>query len=704
MSERRTHKETRLDLIGTSAIEPWFNFVSAPRKAMAATQIGQALVVNGAEPRNHFTGAEMEFGKYEFDIRLPVDATILEVIPKYPTGIGRDAIHHNPITTIVYEAYYDDKKTIGILDVPDHGQFHMTFGFNYRRNPEVWEHITPGARISKEDVIASSPAVTQQGQVALGVEAETIFLSDPGTIEDGFVMSESFLEKMVPTSIVTQVANWGRKFFPLNLYGDDEVYKPFPDIGEKIREDGLLFALREYHDDLAVVEMTPAALREVDYAFDRPVYGHPNATVADITVYHDDRLNPSYTPTGMDTQPRKYYDGYAQYYRRLLTIYNDIRRRRKKAGGELHITPEFNQRLYEAQIYLPVPENEGRKLNRMYRLEPLDEWRVEVTYRYNNNPTVGYKFTDMHGGKGVDCRTLPDHEMPTDANKNRTDVIIYGGSTFNRMNIGRNYEQFFNAVYRDLVQRLRVEGGMDRHLVPTSHQVATVTRDKTYTDWAWNLLLGLYKLVSPKQYEIMLNHGHPATHVREVLQNGIAMYLPPDNPIDDLSVVRELINSEYAPLYQPVTYYNSRGERCQTAGPALIGSMYILMLEKTGEDWSSAASVKVQHFGVPARLNNYDKQSTPGRQMPVRALGESETRSYAALGPGPMGTAELLDQSSNPQTHQEVVRSILRADRPTAITRAVDRNKVPYGGSRPVSLVRHIMECRGIKFVYQPEE
>ncbi|MFO5979505.1 hypothetical protein ACLBSL_33005, partial [Klebsiella pneumoniae] len=92
----------------------------------------------------------------------------------------------------------------------------------------------------------------------------------------------------------------GRKAFFLNMYGDDKVYKPFPDIGDVIRPDGVIFAIRDHDDDLAPAEMTPRALRTLDRTFDRAVIGTPGAKVIGIDIWRGERVNPSPTPTGVD--------------------------------------------------------------------------------------------------------------------------------------------------------------------------------------------------------------------------------------------------------------------------------------------------------------------------------------------------------------------------------------------------------------------
>lgn len=50
-------------------------------------------------------------------------------------------------------------------------------------------------------------------------------------------------------------------------------YKPYPVIGEQIRDDGFLFAMRNIESDVGLVNMTANALMEVDVILDKCVYG-----------------------------------------------------------------------------------------------------------------------------------------------------------------------------------------------------------------------------------------------------------------------------------------------------------------------------------------------------------------------------------------------------------------------------------------------
>lgn len=298
--------------------------------------------------------------------------------------------------------------------------------------------------------------------------------------------------------------------------------------------------------------------------------------------------------------------------------------------------------------------------------------------------------------------------MPVDERGNRAEVVIYGSSTAKRSNFGRVYEQFTNAASRDLLQGIREMAGMKPTVKPTEHQVNELKGDVELIESMWSKLMRYYEMVVPMHYDLLVDDPDHYRHVRAVLldegtyHDGIYLWTPPNNPVNNLKMAKAIRDSEFCPHHGPVTYRNAAGDTVVTKDPILIGTVYMIMLEKTGEDWSGVASVKTNHFGVPAKLNNHDKQTSPGRQAPVRALGESETRSYIST-VGPEATMEILDQSNNHAAHKNAVENILKAPRPTNIDKVVDRTKIPFGGSRPVALIRHILACRGLKFVYQPE-
>lgn len=690
------------EFLGLTGLNPWPGQTSSSRGVMFAGHLGQALQIKGCTPRRCQTGLEQEFGKYTFSLRFPTDANIIRVIPKYQQTIGQGGIRENPMNVVVHEDI--DTKEVGILNLVRFStaidSMHQHFGFRYKYNSEVERQLTRGNTIPKNTIVADSPAIDEHGNYCYGIETPVAMMSIPGVIEDGVVVSRSYLDKISSRGYERRVGSWGKEYFPLNLYGDKDNYKPFPDIGDRIREDGLLFALRRYDDLLAPVEMRPDRLEEPDYIFDKLVYGIPGAKVVDITVHHDEVQNKTQpTPVGMEVQPNKYLRGTHQFYANLIDTYKDLKRTR---GDELRITPEFQRLLVEA--YADQADPKKFRATKMYRRNPLDDYRVEIAFEYDVVPTVGFKLTGCHGDKGVICAIWEDEDMPVDMDGNRAELIMDADSRIKRMNLGGLYEQYMNAASRDVSKRVREMLGLDRNLPDTApdprqrwdiinRQFADIPQEVIHQ--VFEYLLGYYQICSPRMVEEALSpeyRGHEAHHLKSICFDGVYLYLPTDNPPEPTEILRN-IRKYYPPTYGPVTY-----EGVTTVNPILIGSMYIMVLEKTGVDWSGVASAKLQHFGIPARVTNMDKYAAPGRGQPVRMLGEAEIRLFNATC-GSDVSAELLDQSNNPGTHKAIVNAILKADKPTNIPEVVNREEVPLGNGRNLAYVNHILECAGIRFV-----
>lgn len=684
------------DLLGVCSLNPWIGHDSASRIQMFSSHIGQTLVVKGGTERTCQTGMEREYAKYTFSVKMPVDAEIIKSIQRYPYKEGPDAIHMNPQTVIIYEDA--NTKEVGMIDLRDYCSYHQYFGFEYSRKSSWFDAQRTGSAIKAGTVLLDSPSVTEDGGYRFGVQCNMAFMSHPAVSEDGILISSDVLKRFGFKTYETRVVEWGSKRFALNTYGDENTYKPFPDIGDRIREDGLLMALRPYNKELAMVEQGINDLREVDFIFDKLTYAAgAGGRVVDIRVHHD--VVAGQGPFGgMDEQPEKYDRARRQFYQSILDVERRLRRER---GDALRLTPELSRMIVEAQA---VMDHDQQRIVKLYRQAPLDDWRVEFVIEYDITPTVGFKLTDCHGGKGVICNVAAPEQMPVDADGNRADIVMDPNSTISRMNIGRLYEQYINCAIRDAAKNIRTglqvtkgERGLEAKLAQME------TSDPAAIDRAWNYLMGLYDIVSPRMYLWMTNGQYKRSrteHLAEIINKGIYLYLPTDNEPESENIVKGL-EKHYRPTYGPVSYIGNSGRRVTTKMPVRIGEMYIILLEKIGDDWTAVSSGKVQHFGVLSQVTNTDKYATPSRNQAIRAWGEAEVRigvSYV----GPLFVADMMDRNNNLSTHRFILQRILNSEKPTDIPHAVDRNLIPLGGARPLQLVKHIAECSGWKFIYKP--
>lgn len=673
------HSELRPDLLSVNSLHCWPGQISSPRLQMFGSHISQSLTTIGASERRCFTGMEPKFGQYTFGVRLEHDARIIKSIQRYPKTLGVNSIRENPETILIYE--YDRElpsgqmvKEVDFLSCPSHHTLHQNFGYKYQYVEPPSDYMEAGS------VLAQSPAIAKNGNYMFGLEANVAMMSVPQIIEDGVVASESFCKRMTTTGIETFIVSFGKNKYPLNIYGDNDNYKIHPEIGEHIGEDGILMAMRRYDDELAPVNMSRAALRKPDFKYDECVYVEPGAKVVDVRVHHDERLRGVIrgkgmnTPVGMHTQPDKYLTADQVFYRAVLNEYKRLFASRKEA---LRITPRFHNLLVQAQA--ATTSGDKRRMMRTYRGVPIDEWRLEITIEYPIVPTIGFKLTGCHGDKGVICDIRPDEDMPVDADGNRAELIMDGLSTIKRMNVSRCMEQYLNASARDVAKK-----------------VIAMMKDKVSKEEINNYLMPFYHIVNPDMVDLVSEKGMVTDeHLQSIVDDGIYLWQPTDNKVEPMDVIKQL-NEHYAPTFGPVTYRGMGGEIKRTANNVLVGSMYIMLLEKTGRNWAGVASSKLSHFGTPAKLTSADRHSAPGRNQPIR-FGESEGRLFVAM-VGGQETAELFDRTNNPVVRKVIQERILREAKPTAIDSIVDRKKYPSGNGRILSLVRHFGECAGWRF------
>lgn len=306
----------------------------------------------------------------------------------------------------------------------------------------------------------------------------------------------------------------------------------------------------------------------------------------------------------------------------------------------------------------------------------------------------------LNNTKGVFCVMYEDEQMPVDAHGNRADMIMDPNATFSRMNIGRFYEHFINAAARDAVREMKIQMGYG---VKPVNQFELANRPLDEFNMGWNRLMQFYKIVSPDKMHApisQLSHDEKAAHLAYVFNKKMYLYIPPDNQPETLNIVKEL-KRDFNTLRQPVSYIGNSGKRVVTVDPVIIGSMYILLLEKTGDDWTAVPSGKLQTHGVLSTVTNSDKYAYPARQQAIRSWGETEFRLLNSYG-GFTVTAEIIDRNNNPATHDMILDAILYADFPTRIERAVDRTKHAFGGAKPLQLVKHFTQCAGWEYDYAP--
>lgn len=692
MSSEKT--ELKLEFLSMAGINPFCSTVSSPRMVMDASHTAQRPSLISPDEPVIKTGIEFELGKYINDVRAEHDYTVKAVIPKYKEY----GVENPPVYTVIAEYEEDGQLFIDYIDVDTYRSTHGFFGYTLTPT-EAFNDLSYNSVIPKNTVLAKTASLSDDGTYMYGLNPNVAFMSHPSVAEDGIVISESFAEKSKFTSISKRTINITKDLIPLNAFGDENVFRFIPNIGEKVREDGLLCAVRHRNDWFSVSDMSDRNLREIDATFDTSTYVTPGSVVIDVKVIRGNYAKSEYT-SKMTAQLDMYAEMFVNYNRNIVIKFDQLMNEKKALYGShdaVRLTPRMSQLVKNAMITVSSADNGKYKLS--YRKLPIDQYRIEVTVLTIIKPDHGYKFTDISASKGVVCRVLPDYMMPVDELGNRADVITDSMSTISRMNLGRAYQLYMSAASRDNTRRLK-EHYEAKYGVDFIYKLQT--EDIVYFR---NYVHGFYSLINPDMVEFLesLNQEDLYNHLLECLNKQIIIYFPPDNAYNITDVITAIEGSIYKPHLGKISYVDELGRQVTSKEDVRIGQLYIMALEKIANDYSGVSSAKVNNFGFPVKAANIDKHKYPHSLTPTKTLGETEVRILTSFG-GPEVVAEMFDVNLNPISHKLLVKNMLESDKAFDPNFQIDRDIVEYGNTKSLGILRHMFTAAGFDYDYTKDQ
>lgn len=661
------------ELIGSPALlSPFLQQISSQRALMMSSNLGQVMVVHGCEIARIQTGFESKFGKYEFNAsERDQDIQVLEVVPKFKSGIG-DYIKSNPQITVIYMGCDDGK--IGTFDVSSYTTLYSGFGYINKKLNGF--QLSKNNYVSKDVKLQTSP--NHDGDLySMGVNANVCYLPMWDTTDDAFVISSSLAKKCEHTYIDTLIVNIHPDDIVLNLYGNDEEYKCMPDIGDRVRDDGIILGFRTINKSSFLSDLTQEALRRPEHNHDELHIAPAGAEILDIQVYTNHKKYKE-SCDGVYSQIMKYQAQHYDYYATIIDAYE----RYKKEGCK--ITSQFNSLITKYKGLCLYRGGKGMTL--MNKKEPVDFIQLRITWAITRSIAHGFKLSGRDGAKGVISAIWNDEDMPTTPDGVRADLLITGESPFNRLNVGQNSEQFIG-----------------HHL----HKAATIIR-KHEVDWTTEQLytyaLNAIKAVRPvygKLVEEMCNTiEKKADFVASVKEDGIYMVIPAF--CDDIGPQLILkLSQEYDIKPQPLTYKvvdPETGEKqvITTKYGTIIGSKYIYLLGKIPiNQLSSIEFGYISQFMSPIKpTSKSTKSQSMFGQTPMR-YGEDES-AVLTMSVGSELVARLFGVYSNsPVATNLLCEKLLTDPHPTALRNIGMTTKEIVDTSGNVGILKHQLAATG---------
>jgi len=291
--------------------------------------------------------------------------------------------------------------------------------------------------------------------------------------------------------------------------------------------------------------------------------------------------------------------------------------------------------------------------------------------------------------------------MPRDKDGNIADMVMAPDGTIARTNFARLYLMYLGGAARDMTKRLKEWTGLDKNCSPDDVEYMD---DKKF-DFVWNELMRYYDCINPQAADLYreLPEKYKRLHVYESIESGVVNIRPIDCKKPLPHAVMDL-EEHFPQTFGPLTHQLiEEGVTETTIDSIHIQPLPIMLLDKTADDTLAVGTASLGPFGVPIKSNQSDKYSKPWKDSPPRASGESESRQYAANTKSPEMIADMLDRSNNPTVQLEMSRRLVSSETPGNIEDIIDRERLPYGMTKPLQLAANLLQSFGAKFKYVPE-
>lgn len=404
--------------LGKGLMQPANNTNSGPRKIMQGLQREQSIQITRCEAPILMTGYENQFGELSSSfIRAKSEYMVIDKIYK---------------NKMMYWMIVKDLKT-NMLHVFERNTYeYITEMYGYNLYTEYIDSLQNSAIIPKGTPIIKPRSFDMSMNMCGGVNLTTAYLAMGETTEDPIILSESAAKKLEAPMFHSIQLVVNDNDILLNLYGDDNNYKSFPDIGEYTKNNILCAIRKERKDDEALYCQSVQRLKELMVSDASYI---ASGMVIDIDVY----LN---NPESTNPQIAKYYEKKLGYCKKIIeTVEKNIGS--GAVSYDLAKLYDTSKRVLNGDMYI--------------KDKVFTNAIIDIMLQENKPMDVGDKSTDRYAGKGVVSFIRPDDEMPMIMRNGelRPIEVIYNSSTIvNRENPGQSFETEIIFVGEKIVEKI----------------------------------------------------------------------------------------------------------------------------------------------------------------------------------------------------------------------------------------------------------
>lgn len=510
-------------------------YASSARSTMLTQHLIQAEVPDYPEIPAVSTGYEKLFGKYSVSYKkTDSKLKVIDKITKFDGYV---------YTLIVYN---QKEKMYDIIQRNEVRNLDESYGYTIN-NTEI-DSYKINDTIDKNTVLYRSPCTDDYGNFMYGLNANVAYVISQDTIEDAAVVSESMAKKMSVTKVKSCMVPINDNDILLNLYGNSNEYKAFPNVGEKTNK-SIICGTRRKNKSYDILNLKNNNLRKTIPGDDiYQFYG--NYKVVDINIWSNKTIDDIPDLPAYD-QLRVNFVKITNYYREIYDKLDKIISSGDKYSIEL-------SRLYAKARDFLDPECKYMEDDKMFS-NILMEFVVARTEPLH----VGCKISGRYGNKSVISKILPDNQMGISSDGRSIDVKMDALGVLGRLNSGQCIEQELNWLANICKDNISKINDIDKQIDYLLEFIKNVSEDE---------------YVELNEYIIGLDSDEKKVFIQDILDDRIYIMQKPFDSItgDQLYNLYQLMNPTKTDIY----YKDIDGIKRKSIRPLIIAEEYILRLKQ----------------------------------------------------------------------------------------------------------------------------
>ncbi len=575
------------------------------RGYMFTSNLKQVLTLLNPDIPRVQTGFENIIGKYNTSYKKVNGAwTVEDIVYKFKNN---KAIY----TLILYNKMTDTYDMIEKKVAEN-----LTEKFGYLYNTEKMDSLKVGDVI-KDEIIYKSTSYDEHMNYRYGKNAKVYYSTSNDTLEDAVVIRKGWANQVISSEVDEVVVPINDNDIPLNLYGTDDRYQAFPNIGEKVIN-STLCATRRINKNHLLYDFQPQYMREIN-STDTDFFVTHDSEVYDIEIYYNKQ--DEFPDNIFYRQLKNYYDDICEYANKLYDWATEI-----KESGSRYST---NVTYYRSK-YMHYNDHEYKWKNKD---KEFSNMLVIFKVKSLVELTPGSKIAGRYGDKGVISRItepvkaefydnilgmmgkesseeereklaknitfVDDDKMPY-TDDFPVDILLNMSGSIRRLNTGQLIEVELNFIGEELRKKICTLQNDEEKLDIIFRFLEIANKDQC--EFYKSYYHSLDQVITKKGINInLLDPQGKRDFIKDIEAHGFYLVKPPEASIryETIALLYDVFDF-VKPLPMYINIFGTMKRRIIKDG--IVGDKYMIILKQnSNKNFSARSTFRVNRANLPTK-------------------------------------------------------------------------------------------------------